>query len=751
MTCATRCLMLAAAALWIGTAAGSALSPGDAPWLALAASLAAWCAARARGSASGWALTGILLVGAALGALAARATEPIRAGEELEGRWIDTRPLRGGTVLVLGARTGTRVWIPRTGQEWLDRFPAGAGPGARIAVPLHAGASSGHPRALSASAIRVVQEAGWIGLFPRLAAEARAAFLSRAARRLLEADEDPVGGLLLAMVAGEREAIPPSDWRALRASGLAHQAVVSGVQVGIIVIAAAWVLSPLGGTHGRGRRLVALAAAAAALLLLPADPPVRRAGLAVLVARAGCLAGRGACPASALAGAVFLLLAADPPLAVSVSLALTVAATAALVTGTRHGGHLLHPRTFLAPILATWPVLVRLTDRTGPWSPIANLVADPAAVPALIGGWLAVLVPTEGPVLEVLRTLARAAAWWFLAVAREVALWPGSGQVAAPAGIAWVAVHEVLVFAWLLARGRRALAFATLAALSFLWPLRPTVPTPPPRGQLEVLDVGQGQAVLLRSSDRVVLYDAADDQARDGLRALVRRLRDRYIRRLDALVLSQNDRDHAGGALELLAATPPRRILVGENLLDDPVLAPLFAEAARRGIPVSALSAGDRPAIGRIALSICYPPAGRRDRDNESSLVVHATGPGLDVLLAGDAGQRAEREMIARWSLRRAGILVAGHHGSKGSTGNDLLDRLDSRLVLISAGRGNRYGHPHRETLDRLAAHRVPWLLTARDGDLTVMPARRGWEVVSAAGGSPVWFRAPKRGRAEPE
>lgn len=752
MSDATRLLLIASTVLWCGTAAGRLVSPEDAPWLALAGALAAWRAVRRTDRASlHWALCGVLLAGAALGAPGGSASRGGPAGDELEGRWIDTRPLRGGTILVLGGRAGPRVWVPRTGQDWLDTFPPGARPGARIAVPLRPSASPGLPRALSASSIRVLEEPGWFACLPRLAAEIRAGFLARASDRLLRTDEDPAGGLLLAMVAGERDGLSPADWRAMRASGLAHQAVVSGVQVGIIVVAAAFVLSPLGGSHGNRRRLVALAAAAAAIVLLPAEPPVRRAGIAVLVARAGCLAGRGAAPLSALAGAVFLLLAADPSLALSVSFALTVAATASLVLGSERRGGLLHPRTFLAPILATWPILVELTDRAGPWSPVANLVAGPAAAPALIGGWIAVLLPADGIALDVVLSVARAAAWWFLLVAREIALWPGSGQVAAPAGPAWLALHELLVFAWLLTRGRRSHAFAALAVASFFFPLRPMAPSMLARGELEVLDVGQGQAVLLRVGRRAVLYDAADDRARDGAAALVRRLRARRIRGLDALALSQNDRDHAGGALELLAATPPGRILVGENLLDDPAMSPLFVEAALRGIPVVPLSAGARPEIGRLALSVLYPRAGHRERDNEHSLVLHARGPGVDVLLAGDAGHAAEGEMERLGALRPAGILVAGHHGSRGSTGDLLLEALAPELVLLSAGRGNRFGHPHRETLARLAAHSVPWLLTARDGDLRVGPARGGWEAAAGAGGPPVWFRERRKARAAPE
>jgi competence protein ComEC len=222
-----------------------------------------------------------------------------------------------------------------------------------------------------------------------------------------------------------------------------------------------------------------------------------------------------------------------------------------------------------------------------------------------------------------------------------------------------------------------------------------------------------------------MLIDAADDRARDGTRALVHALRARRVARLDALVLTQNDRDHAGGAMDLLAAAPPRRLVVGENLLDDPELRPLYAAAARRGVPVVPLAAGERLDLGRVRALVLHPAPGIAVRDNERSLVLHLRGRGLDALVTGDAGLAAEREMLARGLVPRTAILVAGHHGSKGSTGDLLLRSAAPGVALISAGRGNRFGHPHPETLARLAARRVPWLITARDGSLAAH-ARNG-------------------------
>ncbi len=674
---AARLLLLAAAALWLGAASGPAAGAVAAGPLAVAAGLAAGCAARRERVASvAWALVGFALAGGALGALTVR-ERPVGAGP-VRGRWVDARALREGTLLVLRGSGPERVVVPRTGQAWLDGLPSGAGPGALLEIPLRRPEGAGLPRALSASSIVVVEPARGLARLGGLAASARAAFLERATTRLVRPGEPPAdaaGALLLAMVAGERDGLSPADWRALRSSGLAHQAVVSGVQVGLMVLAAAWALAPLGGPHGRGRRGAALAAALAAMLLLPAEPPVRRAGLAVLFARAGRLAGRGAPPAAALAGAAALLLALDPELGRSYSFSLTVAATLALVLGARASGWGARWRLFLGPILATWPILVQMTGCAGVWSPVANLLAAPAAAPALLGGWIAVLLPAGTLAASAAEAIARLGAEWFLLVARSVAAWPGSGQIAAPAGAAWLVLHEALTLGWLVTRGRCALALGLAAIASFAWPLRPA-PAAPPESSLEVLDVGQGQAVLVRSSDQALLIDAADDRARDGTRALIQALRARRVTRLDALALTQN---------------------------------------------------------GRLMVLVLHPTPGERQRENEQSLTLHLAGDGLEAMVTGDAGLPAEEAMLARGGVPRAAVLVAGHHGSKGATGEPLLRALAPRVALISAGRGNRFDHPHHEMLARLAAHRVAWLVTLRDGSLVVRGRGGAMEVRGAA------------------
>ncbi|MBP7148014.1 MAG: ComEC/Rec2 family competence protein [Acidobacteria bacterium] len=730
MTGATVRLLASGAAAWAASVAGS-FAPGSASPLALAAGLAAAAACRARARVP-WALAALALAFAALGAARARAAA--QSVDVVRGRLAEIGAARDGSVLRIASARGARaVFTPRTGVGWLDSYAPGVEPGALVRAAVAPTASGGLCVA-SASSIELERPAGVVRRALAAPARLRARFASRAQHRLWRGPEDQPGALLLAMVAGSDDGLDERSWRELRASGLAHQAVVSGLQVGLMVLVAAWAAAPLGGAHHPWRRWGALGAAAAALVLLPADPPVRRAGLAVLAARAGRLAGRDAAPPAALGLAVGLVLAADPAVAVSRSFALTVAASAAIVVAAQRGRRAA-PWVFLGPWLATWPLLVAMTGRASPWSPLANLAGLPAALPALVAGWIAVLAPSveHGPGAWALAA-GRFAAGWFLVVAREIALWPGSGQVAAPAGALWGAALLALL-ARVLAAPRRAATVVALAAL-WAWPLRPAGPPWCAVPRVDVVDVGQGQAVLLRAAGSAVLLDAADDRARDGTRALVHYLRQRRIARLDALVLTQADRDHAGGALELLAAAPPRRLFVPEPLLDVPELHGLLAEAAQRGIPVAGLSGGDRVRAGPLTLAVLHPAPGELRADNERSLVVHVRGWSCAALVAGDAGTATEAELAAAGLDLAADLLVAGHHGSRGSTGAEWLRAVRPAWVALSAGRDNRFGHPHRETLARLRAARIARLTTARSGTIVVAWTARGPRVAT---GQSVW------------
>jgi competence protein ComEC len=228
--------------------------------------------------------------------------------------------------------------------------------------------------------------------------------------------------------------------------------------------------------------------------------------------------------------------------------------------------------------------------------------------------------------------------------------------------------------------------------------------------------------VLIAGSGALVLVDTADDRARDGTRSVLAQLRLRGVHELAGLVVTHADRDHGGGAAEILAALRVGRFVLPEPALDSPALREALREAARRGVPVTALAAGADWRLPGLRFAVLSPGAGTWGDDNDAGLVLRATLElsGLTVLLPADADERIETSLSRRGLLAASDVLVAGHHGARTSTSNALLRRVRPRVVLVSCGRNNRHGHPHPQTIARISSARVRWFDTARHGALAV-------------------------------
>ncbi len=632
--------------------------------------------------------------------------------------------------VLLRFRNGRSVRVPRHGIPRLDRLPGAVGPGALLAVPVRRARTPGIPVAACAASVRVVERAGKVDHLLALPAEIRTAFLRHAARRLAAPGHDPGVGLALALVAGDRARLSPAVREDLRAAGLAHVAVVSGLHFGLLVGGGLLLVAPGTGPRHPRRALAAMLLALVLLLVLPSAPPVLRAALAAVLAAAGSALGRGSDPLARVGAAGFLLLALDPRLAARASFQLTLAAAWALAAAARGPRRGRAFRVALAPFLATWPLVVRLGGRVSPWAPLANLAAAPLLPPLLACGWAALLAPRWPPGLAA--TLAGATILVARVLARVAAAFaglPGSGALAPPphalAGIA----HGLALAAWLLlperARRFRPLAAAVLVVLVARDAGLPVVPPHRVPAGVHVVDVGQGQAVLLAAdAGGAVLVDTGDDRGREGTRALLRVLAVLGVHRLDALVLSHGDRDHAGGAATILRALPTARLLVPPGLLDAPAAMSLFRGAARRGIPVMPVARGFRARYRGVEIRVLHPGPGARSDGNETSLVVFGRAAGVTALVPGDAGRVAEPEFVSRLRGRHADVLVPGHHGARGATGELLLETVPPLVAAISAGRRNRHGHPDPATVGRLLAAGARVLVTARSGTLRIVVSR---------------------------
>jgi competence protein ComEC len=518
--------------------------------------------------------------------------------------------------------------------------------------------------------------------------------------------------VIAAVVLGEDEGLSPELRDRFRASGLYHLLAVSGQNVAYVVagmLALAWLL----GISRWIGELGALSAVGGYLMAVGWQPSVVRAGVAGGLASLAWLAGRARDRWYFLLVGAAVLLAWNPYALLEPGFQLSFGAVGSIF--------LLVPRietwlegypvprglaTVLAVSIAcggvTAPILM-LHFRAAPLFTVAsNAFAGPVVAP-LLG--LALLSTALGPVLP---EAAAALAWlngWLAAYLAGCARFFGAlphAQLTSWASLA--GLGGLLLVAFLLARlppprGRRAAVLLGMLAIVLAgWRLRPEHPPPPPPGlRIVMLDVGQGDGILLQTRTGAVLVDEGPPEAH-----VASQLRALGVRRLAALVVTHPHRDHVGGAADVINSLPVGFVLDPLEPTDSPDEAALERRAQEHRVRVVPARVGQRYELGALHIRILWPDrSGLPGEDpHEHGVVLLASYGQFDALLTGDS------ESAVTLPLRppEVELLKVAHHGSSDEGLNELLQLVRPRIALISVGDGNDYGHPAPSTMTALSS-----------------------------------------------
>jgi competence protein ComEC len=580
-----------------------------------------------------------------------------------------------------------------------------------------------------------------------------AAGLERARRRLAAA-LDPAaqptraGALLRALVLGDTSRLDAGVRDAFARSGTAHLLSVSGLHVAWVLavtqICVGWVLrrAPWLAWLRRARALALLAGLVAALgyaALTGAAVPALRSAAMALAAAVAIAAGRHPASWNALAAAALVVLASDPAALFEAPFWLSFAAVAGLLAWRIPAGRaasLVH--STCAASLATAPLLAGL----GLPLPAGSLLANALLVP-----WVGVALVPAGLVAAIHGALAGSSDDLLLRGLRALAERAiRAAQALESRDVLAAARHPVLLALGLSglgfaararslgARGGGSAVAIALAGVLVAAQLALGPANVPRAARALFLDVGHGDAVLLQSGARAWLIDAGGRAGPwdAGRYVVLPALRALGVRRLDALVVTHGDLDHAGGAGAVLSSLPVGELWLTPPLLRHPEGLALREQAAARGIPLRVVARGDRLGSAQLELDVLWPPADARERgSNAASLVLRARTEELCLSLPADAPADVERGLAADHGA--CDVLKLSHHGSGTSSDPAWLDALEPRLAIASAGERRRAPLPHPGVARRLAERRVRLAETRRCGALELSLDSRAFRVRSWA------------------
>ena len=582
----------------------------------------------------------------------------------------------------------------------------------------------------------------------------------------------PAGGLAAAIVVGLRERVDERLADAFTATGLGHVVALSGWNVAITMAVAERTLRRFTLTK---RRWSLIGIALIYGLFAGASASVIRASVMSAAALLAESSGRKGAGAVALSHAVVALLLFDPAIAYDAGFRLSALATAGLLAkSTSWSAAALHIGARLpAPLQKAWNLLaediavsiaaqaatlglvIGLFGRVALWSiPLTLLIAPliapatAAALLALVAGELALITPEGLALLPSLLALPAAALFGTAAqIAQIGSALPGTdfsiardltlpiGVVCSAAGIGLLLRHNSAAPVESVKRtaGGGWRAPAIVGACILVASCLASASAAAPRGELRiaVLDVGQGDAILVEYHGKRMLIDGGPDPAR--LSTELDRLIPSWDRSIDVLVASHPHEDHLAGLPRLLDRYRIGAVVGAEVRGGGPASRSWNEILESRGADYHSVTSGSSFMLADARLAVLWPDRESLERVpedggsalNNRSIVLRLDIPGFSALFTGDIEADLDRR-IAAMITTPIDLLKSPHHGSATAASRELLAAVDPRVSIVSVGLRNSYGHPSAATLERLAERRGAVARTDLDGTVIALidPAR---------------------------
>lgn len=594
--------------------------------------------------------------------------------------------------------------------------------------------------------VKVVRRSTMAGEF---AADVRA-YVRRAVAAHVSPRSALSAAIVTAVLIGDRSGLPDDIRTRLQIAGTYHVIAISGGNIAILTALIVVALVPAGFSGRRAAALTLLCIVGYAVIVT-SGPSVWRATLGAIAYLAARLLDHRTAPWQAMAVAAALLAIGEPLDVRNAGFLLTFGATGALLAfmpatlvdraGRRWIAWLLASiRASAAVEIVLLPVMAETFSRITAAGLILNVVAVPAMALVQMAGILVVLGNRVTLIGELAGWFAHVGAIAIIDSARLVEVAPWLAIRVPPPSLATIAVYYAALTSLLLSR---TLTIRMLALLALLVSVIVIVTGPHVRHdvsglRLTMFDVGQGDALMLQIREvtrthqspigpGALMIDAGGSPFGSGFdigsRVVEPALWARGISSIDTLLLTHGDPDHIGGAIPLIDDFKPRQLWEGIPVPRAASLQTVLQRAAAAGAAVEQRRGREEFHVGDARILVLHPPPPDWERQrvrNDDSVVLEVLYGDVAVLLTGDIGADVERSIVSRLVPAKTRILKVAHHGSRTSTSRELLDAWRPQIALISCGRGNPFGHPAPEVLERLAAIGARIFRTDLDGEITV-------------------------------
>ncbi len=558
---------------------------------------------------------------------------------------------------------------------------------------------------------------------------------------ILRVFPDDVGALMKALMTGDKSELYDDDelYVSLKLSGLSHIIAVSGMHVTFLIAIISLITGRRRMTAFIGIPLVWFFAA-----MMGFGPSVTRASLMISLLLIAPILRRENDPPTSLSAALLILLIINPQAIGSLSLQLSFAAMAGIIMVTPRintafvglsSEFAAIPRKLVRSIggvfsasvgalVFTTPIVALVFGYVPLYSIITNILCLWAMSCAFMLSYpiciiAAIYFPLGNMLAAVLAWLPR----YTVFIVKLIAKLPGAALYTRNNLAAWwlVYVYAVMWIPWLF-RGEKpyrpivpiCCCLITLPIISFI--SRDFSSASP---SVAAVDVGQGQCIVATTENGTVVIDCGGKgSAENAGDAAAEYLLSSGRRRVELLVLTHLHDDHSNGVVRLMNYVDIERIAIPADCEETEIGDSILQKCYNDDIEILHIGENTNVRLESLALEL-FAPIGSEDA-NEKGLIVLGDYGEFEFLVTGDAGSGTERQLVSFYTIGDIDLLVVGHHGSKYSTSDTLLDSVTPDNAIISVG-VNSYGHPTEETLNKLSERAIPVYRTDKHGNISIM------------------------------